>query len=207
LEYRVLGEVAVARDGESVDLAARQRGLLALLLIDANRVVSTDRIIDELWDDTGQDRQNALWVVISRLRGLLEPDRPKRTDGSILVTRPPGYMLVVDPESVDSFRFDSLAREGRSLIDADPHAASLVLSEALALWRGHAFEEFTYAAFAEAEIARLTELRLATVEDRIAADLAAGRCRDVVSELESLVRQHPEREPARRGPSREPPPR
>ncbi len=194
VRYRVLGPVTAHRGDDPIELIGLQRALLALLLIDANRVVSTDRIIDELWDDTGKDRQNALWVVVSRLRSALEPDRPKRTDGSILVTRPPGYMLSVDADAVDSLRFQSLVAEGRALIDADPKAASLVLNEALALWRGHAFEEFTYHPFAEAEIARLTELRLATVEDRVGADLRAGRCHDLVAELESLVRQHPERE-------------
>ena len=137
IEYRLLGPLDVRRGGRSLGIGARQGALLALLLIEANRVVSTDRIIDELWgNDAGPDRQNALWVQISRLRSVLEPGREKRSDGSVLLTRPPGYVLVVDPERVDSHRFDALAREGRALLDADPGAASLVLSEALALWRG-----------------------------------------------------------------------
>ncbi|MFV1962311.1 MAG: BTAD domain-containing putative transcriptional regulator, partial [Acidimicrobiia bacterium] len=124
----------------------------------------------------------------------LEPDREKRTEGTILLTRSPGYVISVDPADLDATRFEQLALEGRALLDADPGAASLVLSEALALWRGHAFEEFTYESFAQPEIARLEELRLITVEDRVDADLSVGRSRELVGELESLVRQHPLRE-------------
>lgn len=194
-EYRLLGPLDVRRDGESLDIGARQRALLALLLIEPNRVVSTDRIIDELWgDDAGRDHQNALWVQISRLRSVLDPARAKRSDGSVLVTRPPGYVLVVDSERIDSHRFESLAREGRALLDTDPGAASLVLSEALALWRGRALEEFTYEQFAAAEIAHLEELRLAAVGDRADADLRAGRHQELIGELDGLVRLHPSHE-------------
>ncbi len=196
LQYWLLGSLDVRRDGEPLDLGVyKQRALLALLLINANKVVSTDRIIDELWGDTaGRDRQSALWTVVSRLRSVLEPDREKRTDGTILLTRPPGYLLSVDAADVDAGRFESLALEGRSLLATDPGAASLVLSEALSLWRGHALEEFTYQAFATNEIERLEELRLAAVEDRIDADLRAGRSRELIGEVESLVRQHPFRQ-------------
>ncbi len=196
LQYRLLGSLDVRRDGEALDLGVyKQRAFLALLLINANKVVSTDRIIDELWGDTaGRDRQSALWTVVSRLRSVLEPEREKRTDGTILLTKPPGYLLSVDAADVDAGRFESLALEGRSLLATDPGAASLVLSEALSLRRGHALEEFTYQAFATSEIERLEELRLAAVEDRIDADLRAGRSRELIGEVESLVRQHPFRQ-------------
>ena len=191
----MLGPLEVVRYAEIVDLGVlKQRALLALLLIHANEVVSTDRIIDELWGDgAGRDRQKALWPVVSRLRAVLEPDREKRSEGSILVSRPPGYVLSIDPEDVDATRFEALADEGRRLLETDPAAASLVLSEALGLWRGHALEEFMYEAFAEAEVTRLEELRLAALEDRIDADLRAGRARELIGELESLARQHPTR--------------
>lgn len=192
----MLGPVEVARGDSIVDLGVlKQRALLALLLINANEVVSTDRIIDELWrESTGRDREKALWVVVSRLRTALEPDRKKRSDGSILLSRPPGYVLSVDPSSVDANRFEALATEGRGLLETEPAEASLVLREALGLWRGHALEEFMYEAFAEAEVTRLEELRLATLEDRIDADLRSGRARDLVGELEGLALQHPQRE-------------
>ena len=196
MEYRVLGKLEVLRDGHPVDLGAfRQRALLALLLTAPNSVFSTDQILDELWGDAGGvDKQNALWVYVSGLRKALEPDREKRTDGSILLTRAPGYLIEAAAEQIDSLRFERMVTEGRALADVDPAAASLVLGESLALWRGRAFEEFTYESFAQAEIARLEELRLEAVELRLDADLQRGLSRELISELESLVRQHPLKE-------------
>ncbi len=196
MEFRVLGKLEVFRDGEAVNLGSfRQRSLLALLLCAPNSVLSTDQIIDSLWgDDGGPDKQNALWVYVSGIRKALEPDRPKRTDGTVLLTRSPGYLAEVDPDSVDSLRFERLVVEGRALIDTDPAAAAIVLGEALSLWRGRAFEEFTYESFAQIEIGRLEELRVEAVAARIEADLRCGRSRELVSELETLVKQHPHRE-------------
>ena len=196
MEFRVLGKLEVLRDGAPVDLGAfRQRALLGLLLTSPNTVWSTDQIIDGLWgDDVGADRQNALWVYVSGLRTALEPDREKRTEGTILLTRPPGYIVDIDPEEIDAVRFERLVVEGRSLVDTDPAAASLVLGEALSLWRGRAYEDFTYESFVQTEIARLEELRLEAVGARIDADLQRGLSRQLISELETLVRQHPLRE-------------
>lgn len=184
MEFRVLGELAVPRDGEPVDLGTfRQRALLALLLTAPNTVQSTDQLIDALWgEDSGIDRQNSLWVYVSGLRKALEPQRPKRTDGTILLTRSPGYLVQTDPDDIDAVRFERLVVEGRSLTETDPAAASLVLGEALALWRGRAYEDFTYESFAQPEIARLEELRLEAVQARIDADLRRGLSRELVSE-------------------------
>ncbi len=196
MQYRVLGKFEVGRDGVGVDVGTyRQKSLLAYLLTTPNKIVSTDQIIDALWgEEAGADKQNALWVHISAVRKALEPAREKRSEGTILLTRAPGYLLQVDPQDVDALQFEQMAAEGRALADTDPAAASLVLSEALALWRGHAYEEFMYEAFASAEIARLEELRLETVEARIDADLRRGMSGELVSELESLIRQYPLRE-------------
>ena len=120
------------------------------------------------------DKQNALWVYVSGLRTALEPDREKRSEGSILLTRAPGYLIQAAPEEIDAVRFERMVAEGRALADVDPAAASFVLGEALALWRGRAFEDFTYESFAQTEIARLEELRLEAVEARIDADLKRG---------------------------------
>src|SRR5215203_4489365 len=173
MDFRVLGKLQVVRDGQPVDLGAfRQRALLALLLTSPNAVFSSDQILDRLWgDDGGADKQNALWVYISGLRKALEPDREKRSDGSVLLTRSPGYLIHADPEDIDALRFERLVSEGRALADTDPAAASLVLGEALALWSGHAFEDFMYESFAQTEISRLEELRMEAVEARIDADL------------------------------------
>ena len=195
VQFDVLGTLEYRRAGESIDLGShKQRSLLALLLINRNQVVSTDRILDELWGEEGADKQNALWVHVSNLRSALEPDRPARAEGTLLLTRTPGYLLQVEPEEVDAAVFERLLAEGRGLASHDPSAASLVFTEALAMWRGRAFEDFTYDSFAQSEIHRLDALRLDAVEGRIEADLARGLSHQLVGELEGLVRENPYRE-------------
>lgn len=196
VRYQVLGQLEIRRDEESLELGSfKQRALLALLLIHRNEVLSTDRIIDEIWGDHGTaHRRNALHVYLSNLRKVLEPDRLGRGEGSVLLTRAPGYTIRVDPDEIDSDRFERMVTEGRALVPSDPGSASIVLGEALALWRGFPYEEFTYESFAQSEIIRLNELRLETVEARIDADLARGVSRELVGELESLIREHSLRE-------------
>ena len=126
MEFRVLGKLEVVRDDESVDLGAfRQRALLALLLTAPNSVLSTDRILDELWGtDGGNDKQNALWVYVSGLRKALEPDRAKRIgrhDPAHPCARLPAPC---GPEQIDSLRFERMVAEGRALVDVDPAVAS-----------------------------------------------------------------------------------
>jgi DNA-binding SARP family transcriptional activator len=196
MDFDVLGELQVRRDGQPVALGSlKQRSLLARLLIHADQVVSTDRIIDELWGDGGgADRHNSLWVTVSNLRSALEPDRPRRSDGTVLLTRTPGYVLRLEPGELDARRFEELVREGRGLLDRDPAAASVVIGEALALWRGRPYADVTYESFAQAEVVRLDELRLEAVELRLDADLRRGLASELVGELEGLARQHPARE-------------
>ncbi len=196
MEFCVLGKLEIRSDGDEVNVGAhRQRALLALLLTAPGTVFSTDAIIDALWGDSGSpDRQNSVWVYVSGLRKALDPDREQRTDDSVLLTRSPGYLLDVPDESIDAVRFERLVAEGRLLAASDPDAASMVLGEALSLWRGRPYEDFTYESFAQTEIGRLLELRLEAVEARIDADLDRGRSRELVSELETLVREHPLRE-------------
>ena len=196
IEYRLLGRLEVLRDGVQVDLGSqRQRALLALLLANAGTVLSTDRILDELWGDAGAaDKQNSLWVYVSGLRGALEPDRPKRSEGNVLLTRSPGYVAAVDPANIDSGRFERCV-ERRAAHRGDRAAsAAAMLRDGLALWRGHAFEEFVYEGWAQADISRLEELRLEATEMRVDADMRSGLSGEVVSELKGLVRQHPLRE-------------
>ena len=192
VEFRLLGSLEVTSNGRSVDLGPlKQRSLLALLLIHANEVVSTDRILEELWD--GQAKENALWVYVSRLRSALEPDRKDRGESSLLLRKDRGYVLSVDPSLIDSNRFAGLVSDGRSLLSTDADAAAETLAQALQMWRGSPLQDFTYEAFARGEIARLEELRLEAIESRIDADLK----RDVevsAIELEALVRDHPLRE-------------
>jgi DNA-binding SARP family transcriptional activator/ABC-type glycerol-3-phosphate transport system substrate-binding protein/tRNA A-37 threonylcarbamoyl transferase component Bud32 len=195
VQFNVLGPLEFRRAGQTVDLGShKQKSLLALLLIHRNQVVSTDRILDELWGEGGADKQNALWVHVSNLRSALEPDRPARVEGTLLLTRAPGYLLQLDPEEVDVASFERLLAEGRGLASHDPSAASLVFAEALSMWRGRALDDFTYESFAQAEIHRLDSLRLDAVAGRVEADLARGLTHQLVGELEGLVRENPYRE-------------
>ena len=138
--------------------------------------------------------QNALWVHISHLRTALEPDREKRSEGTVLLTRAPGYQLQVGPAELDAWKFEQLMAEGRGLLESDPGTASLVIGEALALWHGRPYADVTYESFAQAEIGRLDELRLESVELRLDADLRRGLASELIGELEALARQYPTRE-------------
>ena len=166
----------------------KQVVLLACLLIARGEVVSRDRLIDALWGERPPAAAvNALQVHVHGLRGRLGPARIERAG--------PGYRLRLEPGELDLERFELLVARGRSeLAGGDAGAAASTLREALALWRGPAYEDVRYEAFAQAEMARLEELRLAALEDRIEADLALGRHRDLVPELEALVAEHGSRE-------------
>jgi len=185
MNFRVLGPLEVAGDRGTLDLGGvKQRSVLAMLLLHAHEVVSTDRLIDALWGASPPlTSGKSIQVYVSRLRKALADDR--------LVTRAPGYVLYVDPDELDLARFEGLLAEAR---DAPPKTASSKLSEALALWRGPPLADLAYEQFAQAEIARLEELRLTAVEQRIHADLALGRHAELVPELEALVASHPLRE-------------
>ena len=149
-------------------------------------------MIDELWGERPpESAANVLHTYISHLRRTLEPGRRRGVDG-LIVTRPPGYLLRLEPGQLDLHRFEELVHEARST--GDPAQALVTLSEALALWRGPPLQEFAFDGFARAEISRIEELHLAAVERRIELELALGRDGDRVAELEALVAAHPLRE-------------
>jgi DNA-binding SARP family transcriptional activator len=185
MDFRLLGPLDVVGDEGSLALGGtKQRSLLAMLLLHANQVVSTDRLIDALWGASPPfTAGKSIQVHVSRLRKAFPDDR--------LVTHAPGYVLYVDPTELDLARFEQLVAEARR---ASPETSSSKLREALALWRGPPLADLAYEQFAQPEIARLEEMRLAAVEERIEADLAIGRHHDLVAELESLVTRHPLRE-------------
>jgi len=193
VEFRILGSLEVRRDGGVVEIgAAKLRALLTLLLLRRGEPVTTETLIEHLWD--GHPPATAVKVVhvyVSQLRKALA--------GGVLQTRPGGYALAVGPDAVDAARFEDLLARGRALLgDGEPEAAAAVLREALGLWRGPALADFPYAEFAREEAARLEELRSVALELRLEAELTLGRTGEVVPELERLVRDHPYRENLRR---------
>jgi len=194
LQFRLLGPLEVWREGRPLRLGGeRQRALLALLLLHANEVVPSERLIEELFGgDASETGVNALQVGISRLRRLLGESRSSNGDRGVLLTRPPGYLLRAEPEQLDVALFEQLLARGRqSLAERDAAAAATRLREALALWRGPALADLALLEFAQPEIRRLEELRLSALMERIEADLALGRADEVIPELEALVEPNP----------------
>jgi DNA-binding SARP family transcriptional activator/ABC-type branched-subunit amino acid transport system substrate-binding protein len=189
LEFRLLGPLEIWQGDERLDLGApKQRTLLALLLIRRGTVMSTDRLIDELWGERPpQTAAKGVQVYVSGLR--------KALGAGVLETRGRGYVLELDRGQVDADGFEDLLAQGsRQLAEGDPGEAAKTLREALALWRGPPLADFTYEDFAQEEIDRLEELRLTALEERIDADLALGRHTDLVAELTGLVGEYPLRE-------------
>jgi predicted ATPase/DNA-binding SARP family transcriptional activator len=189
MEFRVLGPVQLISGADGVALGSgKQVALLCCLLMAGGEIVSRDRLVDALWGDQPPPTAgNALQVHVHALRRRLGPDR--------IVTEGPGYRLHLEPDELDLGRFELLVARGRSeFAGGDVEAAASTLRDALALWRGPAFEDVRYEAFAQADIARLEELRLVVLEDRIDADLARGHHHDLVPELEALVSEHGNRE-------------
>jgi predicted ATPase/DNA-binding SARP family transcriptional activator/Tfp pilus assembly protein PilF len=198
VQFRILGPLQVLDDdGRPLVLGgAKQRALLAVLLLDAGAVVPTERLVDELWgEDPPETARSVLQVYVANLRKVLEPARPKRAVGGVLRTQPPGYLVDLSPGELDLLRFERLAGEGRAaLADGDPAQAARLLRQALDLWRGPALAGVDLQASGLGEAARLEEQHLAAVEDRIQAELGTGRHHELTGELEALVAAHPLRE-------------
>src|SRR4051812_40953190 len=190
MEFRILGSLDVRADAGPVALAgAKPRALLAMLLLHANEPVSTDRLAIALWgEDAPTGAAKTIQVHVSRLRRALG-------QSDLLATTAAGYELRVLPGELDADRFEQLAIEGhRALADGTPERAAHVLREALSLWRGPALADVRFEAFAQAEIGRLEEERLAALEARAESDLALGRHAELAGELQQLVAAHPLRE-------------
>ena len=189
MRFGLLGELEIEGEGRSVAIGApRQRALLALLLLNRGVPLTVDRIAADLWGDRAPATAvKTVQVYVAQLR--------KALGEGVVVTRGRAYLVEPAEHELDVARFEQLAAQGRQLLaDGDAAGAAAKLREALALWRGPPLADFTYEEFAQAEIARLEELRLATVEARIDADLLLGRHLGAAGELEALVRAHPERE-------------
>ncbi len=174
MEFRVLGSLEVLADSAFVPSAPKVRALLAILLLHANELVPTEKLIEDLWSgEPPASATKVLQTYVSQLRTALGAER--------IVTRSPGYVLRVDEDELDLARFERLRAAGKP-------------NEALTLWRGTPLADFAYEPWAQPEIAALEEKRLATLEARFDGELASGRAAFVVGELEALVEQHPLRE-------------
>jgi DNA-binding SARP family transcriptional activator len=189
MEVRLLGPVEVHADGGQLPVRGPiQRALVGMLALHANRVVASQELLRSVWGPASTAARRSLQWQVWQLRRLLGADADR------LVYRAPGYLLRVEPGELDLARFQDLADQGRELLAAgDAEEAGRRLGAALALWRGQALEDVQAAALVE-EGARLEQRRLAVVEDRIQADLAAGRHDGLVAELEGLVAAQPLRE-------------
>ena len=197
MRFQVLGPLEVEADDGPVALGGpKERLLLALLLTRPNQVVSVEALIRGLWgDQPPPTAAKTLQSHVMRVRRALEPGRGRGAVSQVLVTRGPGYLLRVAPDGLDAARFEELTTQARrALAERQAVAAAALLQKALGLWRGQAFEEFLDTDFGAAEADRLGELRLVAVEDRAEADLRLGRHRELVAELEGLVRDQPLRE-------------
>jgi WD40 repeat protein/DNA-binding SARP family transcriptional activator len=192
VDFGILGSIEAVAESGPIRLGGRkQRAVLAILLVNANRVVPVEKLADDLYD--GAAPATAVAQVrdhVSQLRKLLEP-----AANSILETRSPGYVLRVEPDQLDAVRFETMVEQASGELrrgEAEPAARRL--REALALWRGPVLADFAYESFAQPAIGRLEELRLAALEHRIEADLQLGQDGALAGELEALVAEHPLRE-------------
>src|SRR5262245_13828933 len=185
LEFRILGPLEVWDGERALELGApRQRALLALLAIHVGEVVPSERLITYLWGESPPPTAaTSLQNAVSQLRKVLGAEAVE--------TRSPGYALNAEREAVDLRRFERLVNEARSA--AVDQRAGLVAA-ALDLWRGPPLADFPYEAFAQNEAARLEELRLTAVDERIEAELELGAAAELVGELETIVRENPLRE-------------
>jgi predicted ATPase/DNA-binding SARP family transcriptional activator len=190
MEFKILGSLAIEDDGHPLDPGGpRQRALLAILLLHRGTVVPAERLIHELYGSRPPaSAATSLRAQVSRLRKALSHE-------GLIRTRAGGYAIEPDPDSVDADRFERLVAEGRHLrASGEVRGAADLFREALALWRGSALADFLYDDFAQSEIARLEELRVAAIEERIGAELELGHHAELVGELEQLVGQFPVRE-------------
>lgn len=190
LEFRILGPLEVVGEHGLIPLAGpRQRATLAMLLLNANRVVSVDRLADHLY--AGAPPVTAVTQVqrqVSELRKLLGSP-------SLIETRPPGYVIRLSSDQLDVESFERLIEEGHRALDhGRRRTAGQLFREALALWRGAPLADLAYESFAQAAIPRLEELRVVALEQRIEADLALGQDAQLVPGLEELTAEHPLRE-------------
>ena len=195
MEFRILGPLEVLDEGRRLALGGRKpRALLALLLLHRAETLGTERLIDELWGERPPaTAAKSLRVHVSRLRAALSAGSGGRSD-ELVVTRGHGYQLMLDPEHLDPLASSVSSRGTRELVVGRPERAVVALEEGLSLWRGRPLDDLAYEPFAQQEIARLDDLRVAALEELVEAKLALGRHAEVLAALEPLIAEHPYRE-------------
>jgi DNA-binding SARP family transcriptional activator len=190
LEFRILGPLEVAGEQGPIPLGGpRQLATLAILLLSANRVVSVERLADDLYAGA------APVTAVTQVQRQISELRKALGSASVIDTRSPGYVIRISHEQLDLDRFERQTEEaGRALERGEAELAADLLRAALGLWRGAPLADLAYESFAQTAIERLEEIRLAALEQRIEAELALGRHGELVGELEQLVFEHPLRE-------------
>lgn len=195
MELKVLGPFRVSEAGRSISLPVKQRTLLAMLALQPNRTVSTDRLVDGLWgEDAPANASRTLRSHVFQLRRALATQIESGADHPRIVTDGTGYRLAIDPSAIDAHQFERLTDEARRLSSSDPRRAAEHLTMALGLWQGPALADFTYEPFAAAEIERLEELRASALEAMFEARLALGEHESIVGDLRRAVTELPFRE-------------
>lgn len=187
MEFSVLGPIEARMDGKTVGVGGpKQRSILALLIAHAGQPVSLDRIVTGIYGEEAADgARHSVQTYISSIR---------RDLGDVILREPGGYVLSVDGNSVDAHRFEEVVRSALSILEEDADSAGAMLRDALAIWRGHPYADTEGWGVFEPEITRLSELRLSALEARIDADLATGRHRELLGELDALTLEYPLRE-------------
>jgi DNA-binding SARP family transcriptional activator len=196
MDFRILGPLEALEEGRAVRLGGgKQRALLALFLLHRGEALATDRLIDELWGERPPaGAAKTVQVYVSRLRRALAGGEGDDL-AALIATREHGYVLELDPDRLDAYRFERLVAEGRGELAAGrPERAAAALERALSLWRGRPLADLTYEPFAQREIARLDDLRVGALEQLIEARLALGAHAELVGQLEALIAEHPYRE-------------
>lgn len=196
MDFRVLGPLEVRDRGHPIALGgSRQRSVLAVLLLNAGEVVSTDRLLLDLWGESPpKTAMTALQGYVSQLRRALEPNRPAG-ESSVILTREPGYVIAIEPQQLDVARFERLrANASEAMARGDARTAATELEKALALWRGKALADLVNEPFASEAARRLEDMRVTAIEERIDAELALGRDRELLTVIQSLVDREPLRE-------------
>jgi DNA-binding SARP family transcriptional activator len=199
MDVQILGPLRVLRDGVELDLGRpKQRLLLAVLVAAGGDTVSVDRLVDELWGEAPPPRVAAsVQAYVSKLRNVLEPDRPARSPARLLVTRAPGYALHLDLDQLDAAHFSREAAEVRQHLQARRFERAYATSgQALDRWRGDVLADLADEPVAERERPRWHELRLTVTEDRLHAAVELGLHATAVADLEQLLADHPLREGA-----------